>query len=88
MSPGEKFAYNLIFLSFLVLLLSAFYYYLPPAVLVSMHRLLYYFAGSNKPDMALVSAAGAEVLRSSGNEAMRSLADAGMVVNASGGFTA
>lgn len=39
--------------------------------------------GSNK----LHVAAGAQVLRSSGNEAVRSLADAGKVVNASGGFT-
>jgi hypothetical protein len=83
MSPGEKFAYNLIVLSFLILFLTAIYYYLPPAVHVSLHRLSYYFMGSNK----LHVAAGAQVLRSSGNEAVRSLADAGKVVNASGGFT-
>lgn len=87
MSPGEKFAYNLIFISFLVLLLSAIYYYLPPAVRVSMHRQSYYAPGSNKLDVARTSAASAEVLRSSGNEAVRSVADAGKVVNASRGFT-
>ena len=73
MSPGEKLAYNVIFISFLVLLLSATYYYLPSAVYVSIQRLAYYITGSSKVDMPGIPAA--EVLQRSG-EAARSLAEA------------
>lgn len=86
MSPGEKFAYNFVFFGFLALLLSAVYYCLPRAVYLSAHRLGFYFTGSNRLDVSRMAAASAQVLRSSGAEAVRSLVEQGKVVNASGGF--
>lgn len=86
MSSGEKFAYNFVFFSFVALLLSAVYYYLPSAMYMSGHRLGYYFTGSNKLDVARMSAASAEVLRSNDAEAVRSLAEHGQRINASAGF--
>jgi hypothetical protein len=86
MSPGEKLAYNFAFFSFLAFLLSAVYFCLPSAVCVSTHRLGYYFTGTSQLDVARMSAASAEVMRSGGREAMRSLVKQGGVINASAGF--
>ena len=90
MSPGEKFAFNFITFSILALFLSAIYYYLPPAIYLSTRRLTYYLngrvTGSSRMQVSRMSAAGMEVLRSIGGEAMRSLAQDGKVANASSRF--
>ena len=82
MSPGEKFAYNFIFFSILILLFSASYYYLPSAMYLSIERLGYYFTGTTKLDV-VGTIPGSGVLQGSG-DAMASLAEAGSVLNASG----
>lgn len=82
MSPGEKFAYNIIFLSFLILFFSAIVYVLPTAVYVSTHRLAYYFTGTGKLHVTGLSALVGERARSSASEAVRSLTDAGRAINA------
>ena len=78
MSLGEKLTYNLILLSFTVLVLAAFYYYLPPALHLSIQWLSHYFTASNK----LHVAAGREFMESSRAEDIRNLGDGGKVVNA------
>ena len=90
MSPGEKFVFNFIISSFLALFLGAIYYYLPPAIHLGTRRLAYYLngrvTGSSRMQVSRMSAAGMEVLRSTGGEAMRSLAQGGKVANASSRF--
>jgi len=46
MSPGEKFAYNFMVLSLLVMLVTSVYYYFPATVRAAVQRLGYYFTGS------------------------------------------
>ncbi|RMY95781.1 hypothetical protein D0862_08675 [Hortaea werneckii] len=47
MSPGEKFAYNMIVLSLLALLLTSVYYYFPDTLRLGVHRLGYYITGTS-----------------------------------------
>ncbi|KAI7545255.1 hypothetical protein KC331_g6327 [Hortaea werneckii] len=47
MSPGEKFAYNMIVLSLLALLLTSVYYYFPNTLRLGVHRLGYYITGTS-----------------------------------------
>lgn len=54
MSPGEKLAYNLIFLSIAILLFSAFYYYLPRTITIGAQRMAYYATGSHVMHIAHV----------------------------------
>jgi hypothetical protein len=58
MSPGEKCAYNIILVSFLILLLSAVFYYLPSALSIAVYRLSFYLTGTSKLHITDISAAG------------------------------
>ncbi|EME78150.1 uncharacterized protein MYCFIDRAFT_212647 [Pseudocercospora fijiensis CIRAD86] len=86
MSPGEKTAFNILFLSLIILLASGIYYYLPRATVFGLHRLAYYLTGTHK----LVAAPGPDVSqgflqRTVAGEAVATLGGQAMrVVNASG----
>lgn len=84
MSPGEKLAYNMIFLSFFILFVSAVYYYLPSAVYLFVRRLAYYFTGHGKLHVASTHAV--KVVHIS-RRAIASLVDGGKGPNASLGST-
>ncbi|GAB1736252.1 hypothetical protein NU219Hw_g6925t1 [Hortaea werneckii] len=98
MSPGEKFAYNMIVLSLLALLLTSVYYYFPDTLRLGVHRLGYYITGTSSSSSSQKFAAAASslglrdtagrVLVDRSMEAVSTLRDVGAVAarNASSAF--
>ncbi|KAF7197327.1 hypothetical protein HII31_01378 [Pseudocercospora fuligena] len=87
MSPGEKTAFNIIFLSLIILLASGVYYYLPRATVFGLHRLAYYLTGTHKLATRIASPMPhvAHGVPQHTGDAVASLSDQGMrVLNASG----
>ncbi|KAI7111231.1 hypothetical protein D0869_10482 [Hortaea werneckii] len=93
MSPGEKFAYNMIVLSLLALLLTSVYYYFPNTLRLGVHRLGYYITGTSSQKFAASGAASALGLRDTAgrvlvDRSMEAVSTLGAVVasNASSAF--
>lgn len=85
MSAGEKIAFNLVLVLFLVLSFSTIYYCLPQALSASIRRIAHYYGGSSNTKLSVAGVAGAEVMKRT-SDAMASLAESNARMNASSAF--